>query len=45
MNVNQIVSMVMRIVMRRVIGAGINKGMCAMGKGGKPKKQRDPNNG
>ena len=40
MNANKIISMVMRMVMRKVIGAGINKGMGAMGKGGKAKQRR-----
>lgn len=42
MNANQIINMVMRIVMRKVIGAGINKGMGAISKGGKSKQQREP---
>jgi hypothetical protein len=43
MNANQIINMVMRLVMRKVIGAGINKGMGAIGKGGKSKQKRDTN--
>jgi hypothetical protein len=44
MNANQIINMVMRIVMRKVIGAGINKGMGAMSKPrGKANKTQDNN--
>jgi hypothetical protein len=42
MNANQIINMVTRIVMRKVIGAGISKGMGAMSKGRKSKQQHEP---
>jgi hypothetical protein len=43
MNANQLINMVMRIVMRKIIGAGINKGMGAVSKGvGKTRRSRDP---
>ncbi|WP_154148293.1 hypothetical protein [Roseovarius bejariae] len=43
MNANQIINMVVRIVMRKVIGAGVNKGMGAVGKGvDKARQRRDP---
>ena len=43
MNANQLMNMVVRIVMRKIIGGGINKGMQAMGKRRKarPPKQDD----
>ncbi len=43
MNANQVINMVVRIVMRKVIGAGINKGMGAVSKGvNKSRRPRDP---
>ena len=40
MNMNQIINMVIRIIMRRTINSGINKGMSAMRKSGGGKKPK-----
>ncbi|MDR9427674.1 MAG: hypothetical protein RI538_02225 [Salibaculum sp.] len=47
MNANRLMNMVMRIVMRKIIGGGINKGMQAIGKRRKaqPRKHDDTRDG